>query len=144
MHHSLIGPLRQQWSDRIVSSINDQEYWWGICFAKVEKLILLGHLVSCFRSQLLRKKTVLLKPYQGFLLQRQEQGNNAFCGSLKRVLVPKIRARAPDPLIELKRHKVRVYDEEIRKILLHCLDDFMVIGFRQPLQRRLLYDVAKV
>lgn len=46
MDHGLVGPLSQQWSDRIVSSVDNEKYGSGIGFPEVEELFLLGHLVS--------------------------------------------------------------------------------------------------
>ena len=46
MDHGLIGPLSQQWSYRVVSSVDNKKYGRGIGLPEVEQLFLLGHLVS--------------------------------------------------------------------------------------------------
>lgn len=45
---------------------------------------------------------------------------------------------------QAQRHEVGIYDEEVSEVFLYCADDFVVIGFGEPLKRRLLNDVTEV
>lgn len=45
MHHSLVRPLRQKRSDRVISSIQNKQYWRSVGFAKVKQLTFLLYLI---------------------------------------------------------------------------------------------------
>lgn len=69
MDHGLIGPLRQQGCDWVVSSVDYKQYRGGICFSKFKQLIFLCHLIAHFGGKLLGEQAVLLIAYKRLLLE---------------------------------------------------------------------------
>ena len=93
-------------------------------------------MVPHFSSELLHQQAVLLVSNQGLLLERKEQRQNGLCRSLQCVLVPRVRARAPNPVVweaEVQRHEVWVDYEEVGKVLLYGAYNLVVVGFGEAL-----------